>query len=105
MTETNESEHKESRERSNVVYVGSKPFMNYVTSVVMNFTVQNASEVIVKARGRFISRAVDIVEVARKRFLDNALDLGNIKLDSEDFKNREGRDIRVSSIEITLKKK
>ncbi|MBI2673180.1 DNA-binding protein [Candidatus Woesearchaeota archaeon] len=71
----------------------------------MQFTVQNSNEVIVKARGRFISRAVDIVEVARKRFLDNALDLGDIKLDSEDFKNREGRDIRVSTIEITLKKK
>ncbi len=71
----------------------------------MQFTVQNTSEVIVKARGRFISRAVDVSEVVRKRFLENSLDVKEIRIDSEDFKNKEGRDIRVSSIEITLKKK
>lgn len=71
----------------------------------MQFTVQNSGEVVVKARGRFISRAVDVSEVVRKRFLENSLDIKDIKIDSEDFKNREGRDIRVSSIEITLKKK
>ena len=105
MTETNEREVKEHREYSNVVFVGSKPFMNYVTGVVMLFTAQNADEVIVKARGKFISRAVDIVEVARKRFLENSLDIKEIKIDSEDFKNEEGRQVRVSAIEITLKKK
>jgi DNA-binding protein len=28
-----------------------------------------------------------------------------VKIDSEEFKNEEGKDIRVSSIEITLTKK
>jgi len=53
----------------NVIYIGSKNFMNYVTAVVMQFTTQNRPEVIVKARGKFIARAVDVAEVARKRFL------------------------------------
>jgi hypothetical protein len=48
----------------NSIFVGNKPFMNYVTGVVMQFTTKNASEVIIKARGKFISRAVDIAEVA-----------------------------------------
>ncbi len=79
--------------------------MNYVTGVVMQFTSKGSSEVIVKARGKFISRAVDIAEVARKRFMDNTVDVKAIKIDSEEFENQEGRTVRVSTIEITLAKK
>ncbi len=79
--------------------------VNYVTGVVMQFTTQSAKEVVVKARGKFISRAVDIAEVVRKRFLENQVDLGNIKIDSEEFENKEGRQVRVSTIEITLTRK
>ena len=87
------------------VFVGGKPFMNYVTGVVMQFTTQDAKEVIVKARGKFISRAVDVAEVVRKRFLENQVDINTIKIDSEEFENKEGRQVRVSTIEITLAKK
>lgn len=71
----------------------------------MQFTTQNANEVIVKARGKFISRAVDISEVATKRFLENSVEINGIKTDSEDFENKEGKKVRVSTIELTLKKK
>ena len=87
------------------VFVGSKPFMNYVTGVVMQFTTQGASEVIVKARGKFISRAVDISEVAAKRFLENQVEVRGINIGSEEFKNEEGKTVRVSTIEIKLGKK
>ena len=91
---------------SNVVFVGIKPFMNYVTSVVMQFTTKNQKEVIIKARGKFISRAVDIVEVVRKKFLkDRNVDIKDIKIDSEELENKEGKKINVSTIEITFAKK
>jgi len=86
----------------NNIFIGGKPFMNYVTGVVMQFTTKNAEDVIVKARGKFISRAVDVAEVASKRFLEGTVGVKGIKIDSEAFKNSEGRDVRVSSIEITL---
>lgn len=88
----------------NSIFVGNKPFMNYVTGVVMQFTTKNASEVVVKARGKFISRAVDIAEVSAKRFLQGNVAIKDIKVDSEEFKNTEGKTIRVSTIEITLGK-
>jgi DNA-binding protein len=91
-------------ERDNTVFVGTKPFMNYVTSLVMQFTTKNASEVFLKARGKFISKAVDIVEVTTKRFLKGSIRIREIKTNSEDFKNKEGRDVRVSTIEIILEK-
>lgn len=79
--------------------------MNYVTGVVMQFTTKNAGEVIVKARGKFISRAVDVAEVASKRFLDGAVGVKDIAIDSEEFENKEGKQVRVSTIEIMLIKK
>ena len=80
--------------------------MNYVTGVVMQFTTKGNSEVIVKARGKFISRAVDVAEVSRRRFLeDQNIEVKDIKIDSEEFENKEGKKINVSTIEITLAKK
>lgn len=87
------------------VFIGLKPFMNYVTGVVMQFTTQNAQEVIIKARGKFISRAVDVSEVAAKRFLENTVEIKNISVNSEEFENKEHRQVRVSTIEITLGRK
>ncbi len=94
-----------SRSDNNSMFIGAKPFMNYVTGVVMQFTSKGASEVVIKARGKFISRAVDVAEVASKRFLQEQVDVKDIKIDSEEFKNNEGRQVRVSTIEITLAKK
>lgn len=89
----------------NNIFIGTKPFMNYVTAVVMQFTTKDARQVMVKARGKFISRAVDVAQVAAKRFLTGQVDIGDIKIDSEEFTNKEGRQVRVSTIEIVLAKK
>ena len=99
------TEEKQRIPDEHIVYVGAKPFMNYVTGVVMQFTTQGAIELVVKARGKFISKAVDIVEVATKRFLENQISIKDIKIDSEEFENNEGKRVRVSTIEITLIKK
>ncbi len=88
----------------NSIFVGEKPFMNYVTGVVIQFTTQGATEVIVKARGKFISRAVDVVEVVRNRFLQGQIKIKDIQIGSEEFQNKEGKDVRVSTIDIVLEK-
>jgi len=89
----------------NTVLIGGKPFMNYVTGVVMQFTTKGAKEVCIKARGKFISRAVDVAEVSAKRFLkEQGITVKDIKIDSEEFENQEKRKVNVSIIEITLVK-
>ena len=90
--------------QDNAIFIGTKPFMNYVTGVVMQFTTKGAEEVIVKARGKFISRAVDVAEVAHRRFLVGNIEVKDIQIGSEEFQNNEGRQVRVSTIEICLKK-
>lgn len=90
--------------QDNFIYIGNKPFMNYVTSVVVQFTTKDAQEILIKARGKFISRAVDVAEVACNRFLKDQIKVKNISIDSEEFTNSEGREVRVSTIDIVLEK-
>jgi DNA-binding protein len=71
----------------------------------MQFTTKGADTVTVKARGKFISRAVDVAEVAAKRFLEGAVESQTIKINSEEFTNKEGKQVRVSTIEIGLVRK
>lgn len=52
----------------NVIFIGSKPFMNYVTGVVTQFSTKNQKQVIIKARGKFITRAVDVADEMLKGF-------------------------------------
>ena len=88
----------------NSIFIGNKPFMNYVTSVVVQFTTKEATEILIKARGKFISRAVDVAEVACNRFLKNQIEVKDITIGSEEFTNAEGREVRVSTIDIVLAK-
>lgn len=94
----------ESFDKDNSIYIGTKPFMNYVTGVVIQFTTKNASQVHIKARGKFIARAVDVAEIARKRFLKGQIEIQDININSEEFQNKDGKDVHVSTIEIILQK-
>jgi len=95
------------RTDDNVIYVGNKPPMSYVLAVVTQFNTSGSDEVIIKARGRAISRAVDTAEIVRNRFVTDAT-VKEIKIGTESITNEEeGRTSNVSSMEIilTIKKK
>ena len=94
----------EKKETDNTVFIGNKPFMNYATGVTMQFN-KGAETVIVKARGKFISKGVDVAEVARRKFLaDKNVTVENVTIGSEEFENKEGKIVNVSVIKIILKK-
>jgi DNA-binding protein len=85
------------------VLVGNKNVMNYVLAAVIQFN-QGAKKVLIKARGRAISRAVDVAEIVRSRFLKGEVDVSSIKIGSETV--GEGDKKRtISTIEILLEKK
>ena len=100
---TEERTAKEKRRNDeNVIYVGNKPPMSYVLAVVIQFNTSGSDEVIIKARGRAISRAVDTAEIVRNRFIKDA-EVKDIKISTESITNEEeGRTSNVSSIEIIL---
>jgi len=97
-----EEKAKEKRTDENVIYVGKKPPMSYVLAVVTQFQGSGSDEVIIKARGRSISTAVDTAEIVRNRFVTDAK-IKDIKIGTESITNEEeGRTSNVSSIEICL---
>ena len=76
-------------EDESVVYIGGK-------------SKNGVNNVVVKSRGKFISKAVDVVEVVRQRFLQGKVDIHSIKTNSEEFMNKENKNTRVSTIDIDL---
>ncbi|WP_456327240.1 DNA-binding protein Alba [Archaeoglobus sp.] len=76
-----------------VVYVGQKPVMNYVLATLTQFN-EGAEKVVLKARGKAISRAVDVAEIVRNRFLPN-VDVESIKIDTEELESEQGRKVNV----------
>ena len=73
----------------NIVYIGNKPVMNYVLAVVTQMN-GGLSEVMLKARGRAISRAVDVAEIVRNKFMSD-LELGTINISTEEVTNNQRR--------------
>lgn len=87
---------------NNAIYVGKKNVMSYVLAVVTLFN-KGEKEVVIMARGRSISKAVDIAEITRNRFLPE-VKVSDIKIGTEEMTTKEGNKTNVSSIEIILKK-
>jgi len=86
----------------NIVLIGKKPVMNYVIACLTYFN-SGGKKVVVKARGKAISRAVDTVELLRRAFVKD-LELQGIAINTEEVTRIEGQKANVSAIEIALTK-
>jgi DNA-binding protein Alba len=86
--------------QENLVRIGKKPIMNYVTACVTLFNSGNG-EVMVRARGQAIEKAIDTVQMLRRSFLKNVL-VKTITLGSEDVTRYDGTRGNISTIEILL---
>jgi archaea-specific DNA-binding protein len=85
----------------NHIFVGQKPVMNYAMSALIQLT--QAGEVVVKARGMAISRAVDVAEIVTKRLGNGQFKVKDIGISTEVV--GEGAETRnISSIEIVVGK-
>ena len=98
---TKKSKTEEEKADDDTIFVGQKPPMSYVLAVITQFNGNGSNGVILKARGRAISTAVDTAEIVRNRFMTN-VKLKDIKIGTESVTNEEGRETNVSSIEISL---
>lgn len=84
----------------NLVRIGKKPIMNYVTACVTLFNSGN-EEVMVRARGQAIEKAIDTVQMLRRGFLKD-VNVRSINLGSEDVTRLDGTRGNISIIEIVL---
>jgi DNA-binding protein len=95
--------YKDSSKSDNIVLIGKKPVMNYVTACITFFN-NGEKQVVVKARGRAISRAVDTVELLRRAFVKN-LEIKSVDIGTEElFRVENDQKSNVSTIEIIVTK-
>ena len=85
------------------ILIGAKNTMNYVLATVIQFN-QGAQKVVIKARGRAISKAVDAAEIVKSRFLPGQVDIADVKIGSEKV-GEPGKERTISTIEIVLERK
>lgn len=86
--------------RRNLVIMGVKPIMNYVVACLTLFN-DGAETVLVRARGKHISKAVDMVQLLRRVFLKDAV-VKDIKVGTDTLTRDDGKEAQISIIEITL---
>ncbi len=87
----------------NIIFIGKKSAMAYVLACVTQFNM-NHDTVVLKARGKSISHAVDVAEIVRNKFVTDT-EVKGIKIATEIIEGKSGEKMNVSSIEITLGKK
>lgn len=85
---------------SNEIFIGKKPLMVYVTATLVQLA--NEPTVLIKARGKSITRAVDVAQIIVKRMDTIGYKIGPIKLASEQVTSEDGKIRNVSTIEVPI---
>ncbi|WP_316506368.1 DNA-binding protein [Nitrosopumilus sp.] len=91
-----------SNNTKDTIFIGKKPLMTYVTSVIIQLA--TLPLITIKARGLSIAHAVDVAQIVLHR-TNPAFMIGDVKIDSELLESQDGRTRNVSTIEISIKKK
>ena|SRR3989344_6951486 len=94
-------ENIDKKESDNVIFIGEKPLVNYIRGVMTQFNRHGAEEVIIKSRGKFISKAVDVAEVSKRSLEKQGIIIKNITTSSESFEV-QGKQTNISSMHIVL---
>ena len=86
----------------NVIYVGTKPIMTYVTATLTQLSGQPS--VTIKARGKRITQAVDVSQMIVKRMNSVGYIVSDVRIASDSLTSQDGRQRNVSTIEIDITK-
>ena len=101
-TEAKSSEETETKER-NVIFVGTKPIMTYVTATLTQLSTQPT--VTIKARGKRITQAVDVSQMIVKRMNTVGYRVSDVRIASDSLTSQDGKKRNVSTIEIDITQK
>ena len=85
--------------KNNLVIIGKKATLNYVTACLTLFH-SGSNNVVLKARGQRISRAIETVQMLKNAFIKN-LEIKDIKIGSQEY-YKSGKLRNISTIEIVV---
>ncbi|MBI5147340.1 MAG: DNA-binding protein [Thaumarchaeota archaeon] len=100
--ETKSTDEEDSRKTRDVIFVGTKPIMTYVTATLTQLS--NQSFVTIKARGQRITQAVDVSQMIVKRMNTVGYKIKDVRISSDSLLSQDGKTRNVSTIEIDITK-
>jgi len=100
--ESQSTDDESEKRLRNVIYVGTKPIMTYVTATLTQLSGQPT--VTIKARGKRITQAVDVSQMIVKRMNSVGYIVSDVRIASDSLTSQDGRQRNVSTIEIDIKK-
>jgi len=100
--ETKSPDEDDSRKMRDVIFVGTKPIMTYVTATLTQLS--NQSFVTIKARGQRITQAVDVSQMIVKRMNTVGYKIKDVRISSDLLLSQDGKTRNVSTMEIDITK-
>jgi len=100
---TEAPKEEKARDERNVIFVGLKPLMTYVTATLTQLA--GLPTVTIKARGRRITQAVDVSQMIVKRMNAVGFEISDVRIASDSLESQDGRMRNVSTIEIDVSRK
>lgn len=96
------SEDEGGKKTRDVIFVGTKPIMTYVTATLTQLSTQPV--VTIKARGQRITQAVDVSQMIVKRMNTVGYAIKDVRIASDSLLSQDGKTRNVSTIEIDITK-
>ena len=85
-----------------VIFVGIKPIMTYVTATLTQLA--SSPTVTIKARGKRITQAVDVSQMIVKRMDSVGYKVTDVRISSDSLLSQDGKMRNVSTIEVDVTK-
>lgn len=95
-------EEEDTAKIRNVIFVGTKPIMVYVTATLTQLA--SSPTVTIKARGKRITQAVDVSQMIVKRMDSVGYKVTAVRISSDSLTSQDGKKRNVSTIEIDVTK-
>ena len=99
---TDESLTSKPTEERNIIFVGTKPIMTYVSATLTQLSTRPS--VTIKARGKRITQAVDVSQMIMKRMDSVGYEISDVRISSDSLTSQDGKQRNVSTMEIDISK-
>ena len=96
------SSNVQTSEERNVIFIGTKPIMNYVSATLTQLSTR--STITIKARGKRITQAVDVSQMIIKRMDTVGYVISDVRISSDSLTSQDGKQRNVSNMEIDITK-
>ena len=92
---------REQHEPHNMIFIGTKPIMSYVTATLTQLG--SLPVITLVARGKRITQAIDVSQMIMKRMNEVGYEISDIRISSDSLVSKDGQKRNVSKIEIDIK--